>query len=73
MSLPRRSMFFAVAKAASTAIKQFLRRLEDAPPIEYFVPGCHETRRDMFIRAPQNVPLPSVLDLEVKRAENCAR
>ena len=66
ISIPKRYMYFEVPKAACTKMKVLLRNLEHAPPLKLFAPGLRETRRDMFIHARENVPLPSLLDLDDK-------
>ena len=65
ISVPKRYMYFEVPKAACTKMKELLWTLENAPPIELLV-GNIETRRDMFIHARKNVPLPSLVDLDEK-------
>jgi hypothetical protein len=64
INIPKRYMYFEVPKAACTKMKALLRSLEHAPPLKLFTPGLRETRRDMFIHARENVPLPSLLDLD---------
>lgn len=66
ISVPKRYMYFEVPKAACTKMKTLLRSLEHAPPLKLFAPGLRETRREMFIHARENVPLPSLLDLDYK-------
>lgn len=66
ISIPKRYMYFEVPKAACTKMKVLLRSLEQAPPLKLFAPELRETRRDMFIHARENVPLPSLLDLDDK-------
>jgi len=66
ISIPKRYMYFEVPKAACTKMKALLRSLEHAPPLKLLVPGLRESRRDMFIHARENVPLPSLLDLDDK-------
>ena len=60
----KKYLYFAVPKAACTAIKHLLRDAELAPPIEFFCRGYKESRRDMFVHARENVPLPSLVDLD---------
>ena len=62
VSLPKRYLYFEVPKAACTAIKTLIREIENAPPLKLFI-GSPETRRDMFVHARQNVPLPSLIEL----------
>jgi hypothetical protein len=57
-------MYFEVPKAACTQMKELLRALEGAPPLKLFTGGLRETRRDMFVHARENVPLPSLIDLD---------
>jgi hypothetical protein len=65
VSVPKRYMYFEVPKAACTQMKALLRTIEDAPPIKLFADGkTWETRREMFVHARSNVPLPSLLDLD---------
>lgn len=63
VSLPKRYLYFQVPKAACTRMKELLRTVENAPPLHWFVGDHRETRRDMFVHARENVPLPSLLDL----------
>ena len=61
----KRYMYFEVPKAACTQMKHVLRQLVGAPPIELFTdPNILETRRDLYVHARSNVPLPSLVDLE---------
>jgi hypothetical protein len=64
VSLPKRYLYFGVAKAACTQMKYLLRNLENAPPMELFTRGLPVTRRDMFVHARENVPLPSLVALD---------
>src|SRR6267143_5329565 len=64
VSLEKRYFYFAVPKAACTQMKELLRSVENAGPIKAFADGSPQTRRDMFIHARPNVPLPSLLDLD---------
>ncbi len=64
VSLPKRYMYFQVPKAACTFMKGLLNQIENAPPIRHFIGEDRETRRDMFIHVRENVPLPSLLDLD---------
>jgi hypothetical protein len=57
-------MYFEVPKAACTQMKELLRTIEHAPPINLFAGGAWETRRDMFIHSRSNVPLPSLVELD---------
>jgi sulfotransferase famil protein len=66
VSIPKRYLYFEVPKAACTKMKTLLRSLEQAPPLKLFAAGLRETRRDMFVHARENVPLPSLLDLHDK-------
>jgi len=59
----KRYLYFEVPKAACTQMKELLRLLEGAPPIQPFAGKLWETRRDMFIHALENVPVPSLVDL----------
>jgi hypothetical protein len=63
VSLSGRYMYMEVPKAACTTMKFVLRELEGAAPIKLFVGGLRETRREMFIHARRNIPLPCLLDL----------
>src|SRR5207253_3631085 len=49
-----------------TQMIELLRAVENAPPLKVFVDGQQETRRDQFIHARQNVPLPSLAHLDDK-------
>ncbi len=62
--LKKRYLYFEVPKAACTQMKELLRILEGAPPIQPFVGKLRETRRDMFVHARENVPVPSLVDLD---------
>jgi hypothetical protein len=59
-------MYFEVPKAACTQMKELLRTLEGAPPLKLLAGGLRETRRDMFVHARENIPLPSLVDLDDK-------
>jgi hypothetical protein len=63
VSTEKRYFYFAVPKAACTQMKELLRTVLNAPPIKVFADRSPQTRRDMFIHARPNVPLPSLLDL----------
>jgi hypothetical protein len=51
-------MYVEVPKAASTAIKTFLRSLCTDVPLRPFIENNRESRMDMFIHARSNVPIP---------------
>jgi Sulfotransferase family len=59
----KRYLYFEVPKAACTEMKRVLRRLAAAPPLELFADETRQTRRDMFVHARSNVPMPSLVDL----------
>jgi hypothetical protein len=61
VSLPKRYMYFEVPKAACTAMKWLLHGLEAGPPVQW---ALGKTRREMFIHWRENVPLPSLVDLD---------
>jgi hypothetical protein len=62
VSVAKRYMYVEVPKAACTAMKWLLHGLENGPaPLKF---SLYETRRDMFIHARENVPLPSLVDLD---------
>jgi hypothetical protein len=63
VSMRGRYLYFAVAKAACTQMKEILRALEGAPPVQWPTEEW-ESRREMFVHARQNVPLPSLVDLD---------
>jgi hypothetical protein len=63
VSMRERYLYFAVPKAACTQLKEILRALEGSPPVQWPAEGGWESRRDMFVHARQNVPLPSLVDL----------
>lgn len=63
VSTEKRYLYFAVPKAACTQMKELLRTVLSAPPIKVFADASPQTRRDMFIHARPNVPLPSLVDL----------
>jgi hypothetical protein len=64
VNMRRRYLYFAVPKAACTQMKEILRALEGAPPIQWPAEQLPESRREMFVHARQNVPLPSLTDLD---------
>ena len=64
VNIKKRYLYFAVPKAACTQMKEILRAVENAPPIQVFADGSPQTRRDMFIHARPNVPLPCLVDLD---------
>src|SRR5438270_12745204 len=64
VSLPKRYMYFEVPKAGCTQMKELLRRVEGAAPINLFTKGHWPVRRDMFVHARANMPLLSLLDLD---------
>jgi len=64
VNVGKRYLYFEVPKAACTQMKELLRLQQGAPPIQLFVGQLMETRRDMFIHARENVPLPSLVDLD---------
>jgi len=45
-------------------MKELLRLQEGAAPIQLFAGKLMETRREMFVHARENVPLPSLVDLD---------
>jgi hypothetical protein len=45
-------------------MKALLRLQEGAPPIKLFAGNIPETRREMFVHARENVPLPSLVDVD---------
>jgi hypothetical protein len=63
VNLDKRYLYFAIGKSGCTTMKTLLHRIEGAPPIKIICDGWDESRRDMFIHARENVPLPSLLDL----------
>jgi hypothetical protein len=64
VSVPKRYLYFEVPKAGCTQMKHLLRLVEGAAPLKLFTDGDWQTRRDMFIHARSNVPLPSLVDLD---------
>lgn len=64
VDLSKRYLYFEVPKAACTQMKELLRLQHGAPPIQLFVGNLMETRREMFVHARENVPLPSLVDLD---------
>lgn len=66
VNVPKRYMYFAVPKAGCTQMKELLRTLENGPEIKLFADRSPQTRRDMFVHARPNVPLPSLVDLDDK-------
>jgi hypothetical protein len=61
VSIPRRYMYVEVPKAACTGMKWLLHKLENGKEPK---PSLGETRREMFIHSRENVPLPSLVDLD---------
>ncbi len=64
VNVERRYMYFEVPKAACSTMKWLLHSIEKAPPIKHFVGPNREARRDMFIHARENLPIPSLLQLD---------
>jgi hypothetical protein len=64
VNFPKRFMYYAVPKAACTSMKTLLHDMEGGPPIKTICGGLDESRREMFIHARENVPLPSLVDLD---------
>ena len=64
VDVSKRYLYFEVPKAACTQMKELLRLQHGAPPIQLFVGNLMETRREMFVHARENVPLPSLVDLD---------
>src|SRR5579871_6968028 len=60
----KRYFYFAIPKAACTQMKVLLREVENAAPIKVFADSSPQTRRDMFVHARPNVPLPSLMELD---------
>ena len=60
----KRYMYYAVPKAACTSMKTLIHDMEGGGPIRLICGGMDECRRDMFIHARENVPLPSLVDLD---------
>jgi hypothetical protein len=62
-------LYIEVPKAASTAIKTFLRSLYTDAPLQPFIDDSRETRMDMFIHSRMNIPIPplTVLSNAVQR------
>lgn len=64
VSLDKRYMYVQVPKAACTQVLEIMRIIENAPPMKVLTHELWESRRDMFIHAPSNRPLPSLVDLD---------
>jgi hypothetical protein len=64
VDVSKRYLYFEVPKAACTQMKELLRQQQGAPPLQLLVGKLMETRRDMFVHARENVPLPSLVDLD---------
>jgi Sulfotransferase family len=64
VNVSKRYMYFDVQKAASTAMKELLNHIENAPSIKCFIGDDRASRRDMYIHTRPNVVLPSLLDLD---------
>ena len=64
VNVKKRYLYFEVPKAACTQMKELLRVLEGAPPLQLFAGSLMETRREMFVHARENVPLSSLVDLD---------
>jgi len=66
VSIPRRYMYCAVSKAGNTTMKEILHSVEHFPPIKSVGHSPMFSRRDMFLHWRENVPLPSLADLDNK-------
>lgn len=64
VDLKHRYLYYGVPKAACTSMKTLLRELAGSPPLKLLCGGLDESRREMFIHARENVPLPSLVDLD---------
>ncbi len=64
VSLRHKILYVETPKVACTTIKEYLRDLCDAPPLTFSIGHHRESRRDMFVHARSNVPLPSLFDLD---------
>lgn len=64
VDLRKRYMYYAVPKAACTSMKTLIHDLEGGAPVRLICGGMDECRREMFIHARENVPLPSLIDLD---------
>ncbi len=64
VNVNKRYLYFEVPKAACTQMKVLLRLQEGAPAIKLFAGNLPETRREMFVHARENVPLPSLVDVD---------
>jgi sulfotransferase famil protein len=62
-------LYIEVPKAASTAIKTFLRSLYTDAPLQPFIDDSRETRMEMFIHSRMNIPIPplTLLSNEMQR------
>jgi len=66
VNLSRRYLYVLVTKVASTTMMDLLRTVEHFPAVKEYDGTARLTRRDMFSRRRENVPLPSLLDLDDK-------
>lgn len=64
VNMRKRYLYYAVPKAACTSIKTLISRLEGNPPIKILAGRQDKSRREMFIHARENVPVPSLVDLD---------
>ena len=64
VDLDRRYLYYGVPKAACTSMKTLLKNLAGGPQVRLICGGLDESRREMFIHARENVPLPSLVDLD---------
>jgi hypothetical protein len=64
VSMEKRYLYYAVNKAACTSMKTLISATEGGPPIKTLSGGLDESRREMFIHARENVPVPSLVDLD---------
>lgn len=64
VSLPKRYLYFEVPKAGCSQMKALLRTLENAPPIKLLRGSLRVSSRDLFLHARENVPLPSLVELD---------
>lgn len=64
VNVEKRYLYFEVSKAACSQMKEILRRIEGGPPARFLPDWGVHSRRNMYIHARPNVPIPSLVDLD---------
>ena len=66
VNVSRRYLYVQVSKVASTTMMDILRSVEHLPPAGEYDGTVQLMRRDMFSRRRENMPLPSLVELDDK-------